>query len=812
MIRKKVKSASHLPIKKAKNTSSVKKHTLQYYAGILLLFLLLFSICLVSITNIISKIFRDDEPDINKTIQQYLSTSFSSNIDSLYTYNIDKPMENFFNSSAVTSFLFCTPQYPPADELKEYLQEGLSALASNSDYITAAAIYASASNTCVSSQCSDDTGQEAFDLFFTDMVYDYNSNALDKNKIASSNFNTFLFGYQDYIIFSKDLTTLSGSPHATLFLLMDMDAFSSFLYKANGRIPYRVSVYDAHNKLLFSNTENGTKMAYTQLLDLASSNFSTKQINNTSYIYCGSDTIGIQYILEMDLLPIPGSSSDSWLMYLIILFTVIVAVLLVSVLIFFRFRDSAEQFAATMELLGIKGGSPAQLSASLNKRVDTLINENAAFQKIVRATSSEAVSHLFAKLITGEPVEKDETRITLSNTGYGFRIDDIYIAGILHQTVSGFIKASNRNKILNLLNSIFEKFKEKTDCNVCAFLFDEKSFVIIASFPAGTSIAKGKAKINDLTQKIMEGIAFLQLPMIVSFGHMYNSILDLPFSYNEAFKTMHYKLEAAANADTNTDAIPFPPSAPEELSSSPPDSIPETEDIPASQDVSEQIDRRASQIAQLIWDGREDHVSSLVERTLSGIFKTVSPAEQSENCKRLISALTSHMLSYPFVNDSHLTNVYDTVLPLINTDSSSETLHQGISDALSVLCHDFSEAIKKQHSPYIIATQRYIELHYSNPDLSLEEIAENLKIAPNYLSTIFSKNLGIKLFEYINKYRIEKSIKLLLDTDMTVNDISTECGFNSSRNYIRIFKKYKENTPGAYRKQHLPAAQAHKQK
>ena len=150
-----------------------------------------------------------------------------------------------------------------------------------------------------------------------------------------------------------------------------------------------------------------------------------------------------------------------------------------------------------------------------------------------------------------------------------------------------------------------------------------------------------------------------------------------------------------------------------------------------------------------------------------------------------------------------MSNVYDDLATTIQNGASSEELKSSLLSALNTLCQDFSEILKKQRNPYIIAAQEYIGANYSNPDLSLEEIAENLKIAPNYLSTIFSKNLGIKLFEYVNEYRLEKSIELLLHTDKTVNEISTECGFGSSRNYIRIFKKYKDNTPGAYRKQHI---------
>ena len=367
-----------------------------------------------------------------------------------------------------------------------------------------------------------------------------------------------------------------------------------------------------------------------------------------------------------------------------------------------------------------------------------------------------------------------------------------------------------------MLNSIFEKFKEKHQCNLCAFLFDEKSFIIIASFPAGTSIAKGKTRINDLTQQINEGISFLHLPMAVAFGHMYSSILDLSFSYNEAFKSMHYQVEAKASQNTmeelNSSAAFTQPAAAEPESISKESLSQEINDkqevipqsnVPVQNDSVERIERRATQISQLIWENKEEGLPSLIERTLNNIFTETELSLQEELSKRLISAVTSHMLSYPFVTDSHLTNVYDDLALAIQNDADSEALKASLLWALNTLCQDFSEALKKQRNPYITAAQEYIEQNYSNPDLSLEEIAENLKIAPNYLSTIFSKNLGIKLFEYVNEYRLDKSINLLLHTDKTINDISAECGFGSSRNYIRIFKKYKGNTPGAYRKQHI---------
>ena len=118
------------------------------------------------------------------------------------------------------------------------------------------------------------------------------------------------------------------------------------------------------------------------------------------------------------------------------------------------------------------------------------------------------------------------------------------------------------------------------------------------------------------------------------------------------------------------------------------------------------------------------------------------------------------------------------------------------------LCEDLDRVMDRQRNPYINAALAYIDAHYSDPNLSLEDIAESLGIAPNYLSSLFSKSLGKKLFEYVNEVRLEKAIEMLLTTRETVNDIGEKSGFGSPRNFMRQFKKYTDMTPTAYRKQH----------
>lgn len=77
-------------------------------------------------------------------------------------------------------------------------------------------------------------------------------------------------------------------------------------------------------------------------------------------------------------------------------------------------------------------------------------------------------------------------------------------------------------------------------------------------------------------------------------------------------------------------------------------------------------------------------------------------------------------------------------------------------------------------------------------------IAEQFDISTSYLSRIFNKNMNTGLVDYIHKVRLENA-KILLLTNLSIKEIATKVGYNSSLALIRAFKKYEGNTPGKYR-------------
>ncbi|MBS4207842.1 helix-turn-helix domain-containing protein [Bacillus sp. FJAT-50079] len=84
-------------------------------------------------------------------------------------------------------------------------------------------------------------------------------------------------------------------------------------------------------------------------------------------------------------------------------------------------------------------------------------------------------------------------------------------------------------------------------------------------------------------------------------------------------------------------------------------------------------------------------------------------------------------------------------------------------------------------------------------DLTLESIAARLHYNPNYLSSIFRKEMNISFSEYLSMYRLNMAKKWLLETDMSVKEISEKLNYKNPQNFIRSFRKSEGTTPGKYR-------------
>lgn len=93
----------------------------------------------------------------------------------------------------------------------------------------------------------------------------------------------------------------------------------------------------------------------------------------------------------------------------------------------------------------------------------------------------------------------------------------------------------------------------------------------------------------------------------------------------------------------------------------------------------------------------------------------------------------------------------------------------------------------------------YIQNHYRQK-ITLQELAAHVHLHPNYLCALFREQTGKTVFEQLTWVRIHEASKLLRSTDLTISQISAQCGFQDSGFFAKKFRLLLGRTPTAYRK------------
>ena len=94
----------------------------------------------------------------------------------------------------------------------------------------------------------------------------------------------------------------------------------------------------------------------------------------------------------------------------------------------------------------------------------------------------------------------------------------------------------------------------------------------------------------------------------------------------------------------------------------------------------------------------------------------------------------------------------------------------------------------------------YLAQHFSDPNLMLQDVADEVHLSQSHFSTVFAQETGLTFTQYLTALRIGKAKELLEATEMRSLQISQEIGYNDSHYFSYLFKKNTGMTPGEYRK------------
>ena len=99
----------------------------------------------------------------------------------------------------------------------------------------------------------------------------------------------------------------------------------------------------------------------------------------------------------------------------------------------------------------------------------------------------------------------------------------------------------------------------------------------------------------------------------------------------------------------------------------------------------------------------------------------------------------------------------------------------------------------------IVQAVRYMEEHFSDPEISITALADSLGLSTTRFSVSFKGKMDMSPLEYLTLLRVEHAKELLASTDLTIRDISARSGYYDPGSFIRRFKQLTGETPLQYR-------------
>lgn len=85
-----------------------------------------------------------------------------------------------------------------------------------------------------------------------------------------------------------------------------------------------------------------------------------------------------------------------------------------------------------------------------------------------------------------------------------------------------------------------------------------------------------------------------------------------------------------------------------------------------------------------------------------------------------------------------------------------------------------------------------------NRKIYIQDVVNHLNYSESYLNAKFKEAVGTTFIEYLNRYRIQKALKLLNNGEYTIQEIAYQCGIFDYKYFGIVFKKYMGCSPKEY--------------
>ncbi len=181
------------------------------------------------------------------------------------------------------------------------------------------------------------------------------------------------------------------------------------------------------------------------------------------------------------------------------------------------------------------------------------------------------------------------------------------------------------------------------------------------------------------------------------------------------------------------------------------------------------------------------------------LIRSPNALRNSQNLCIILNTQLRHTLEEAGVSPYRLDQLSGGIARQIEKFKSTAAINAYFGQILGQYCALAQEDAQKDLSPWARVAVTYIRTHLSD-NLTVKDAAKALLMNPDYLSARFHREVGMPFIAYVNQARVQQAAALLRRTDLQIQQIASDVGYNNTSYFAKQFVKYMGMTPSSYRR------------
>lgn len=381
------------------------------------------------------------------------------------------------------------------------------------------------------------------------------------------------------------------------------------------------------------------------------------------------------------------------------------------------------------------------------------------------------------RLIAGEFKTRDEIISAAKQADISMNQDTGYV-GIVQ--INGYA-GMDSVEILNELSASRLLLKQTlADLGVDVLMTDMGSDKVVTLFFSREEGADKEQEAANITQT-MEELAQnvfneYRITILAGFGDLFTEVTEVSLSYDQAKQALEYAVYMnkkgiiwSSEAQIENTTYYYPLDSEQRLIST----------------------IRAGELEEAERIVRAIIAQNMEQRELSIEMKHQLVGEMKGTFLKLLDQKV-------FTEYSEIESVKRRVID-IGSSESLETIQNEFFDIMEELCGLIANKKKDIHIQIIKQIKDYTAKNYSDTELTLYRVAEQVERPEKYISQLFKEVTGVNFSDHLIKVRMDQAIILLKENGLTVDEIAVRVGYNSSHSFRRAFKRLMGVSPSTYR-------------